>query len=159
MLLIYSLSAIIFIAKTKFSLVLFSLFCLSCEGWTLSCSDILNQAPWWGRLCCGACSTLSAACSRVCCHLFQSSLLSALLGELPLSQGKVRIHGRIAYVSQKPWVFSGTVRSNILFGKKYEKEHYEEVIKDCALEEVSSDFWIACTWISNDDSGLNYKVC
>ncbi|KAM7238073.1 hypothetical protein CapIbe_011031 [Capra ibex] len=65
----------------------------------------------------------------------KSSLLSALLGELPLSQGKVRMHGRIAYVSQKPWVFSGTVRSNILFGKKYEKEHYEEVIKDCALEE------------------------
>nr|CAI9712223.1 unnamed protein product [Rangifer tarandus platyrhynchus] len=65
----------------------------------------------------------------------KSSLLCALLGELPLSQGKVSVHGRIAYVSQQPWVFSGTVRSNILFGKKYEKERYEEVIKACALEE------------------------
>uniref|UniRef100_A0A8B9Y715 ATP binding cassette subfamily C member 4 n=1 Tax=Bos mutus grunniens TaxID=30521 RepID=A0A8B9Y715_BOSMU len=65
----------------------------------------------------------------------KSSLLSAVLGELPLSQGKVSVHGRIAYVSQQPWVFSGTVRSNILFGKKYEKERYEEVIKACALEE------------------------
>ena len=78
--------------------------------------------------------------TRVCCPLFQSSLLSAVLGELPLSQGKVSVHGRIAYVSQQPWVFSGTVRSNILFGKKYEKERYEEVIKACALEEVSNGF-------------------
>ncbi|OWK00863.1 hypothetical protein Celaphus_00016753, partial [Cervus elaphus hippelaphus] len=64
----------------------------------------------------------------------KSSLLSALLGELPPSQGKVSVHGRIAYVSQQPWVFPGTVRSNILFGKKYEEEQYEKVIKACALE-------------------------
>ena len=76
----------------------------------------------------------------VCSHLLQSSLLSAVLGELPPSQGKVSVHGRIAYVSQQPWMFSGTVRSNILFGKKYEKERYEKVIRACALEEVSNDF-------------------
>ena len=76
---------------------------------------------------------------RVCYLLFQSSLLRALLGELPPSQGKVSVHGRIAYVSQQPWVFPGTVRSNILFGKKYEEEWYEEVIRACALEEVSND--------------------
>ncbi|XP_070656002.1 ATP-binding cassette sub-family C member 4-like [Bos indicus] len=64
----------------------------------------------------------------------KSSLLSALLGELPPRQGKVSVLGRIAYVSQQPWVFPGTVRSNILFGKKYEKERYEKVIKACALE-------------------------
>ncbi|XP_060250617.1 ATP-binding cassette sub-family C member 4-like isoform X4 [Ovis aries] len=65
----------------------------------------------------------------------KSSLLRALLGELPPSQGKVSVHGRIAYVSQQPWVFPGTVRSNILFGNKYEEEWYEEVIRACALEE------------------------
>ncbi|XP_037656316.1 multidrug resistance-associated protein 4 isoform X3 [Choloepus didactylus] len=64
----------------------------------------------------------------------KSSLLSAVLGELPPSQGLVSVQGRIAYVSQQPWVFSGTVRSNILFGKKYEKERYEKVIKACALK-------------------------
>uniref|UniRef100_A0A452RZL6 ATP binding cassette subfamily C member 4 (PEL blood group) n=1 Tax=Ursus americanus TaxID=9643 RepID=A0A452RZL6_URSAM len=64
----------------------------------------------------------------------KSSLLSAVLGELPRSHGLVSVHGRIAYVSQQPWVFSGTVRSNILFGKKYEKERYEKVIKACALK-------------------------
>ncbi|XP_043334217.1 ATP-binding cassette sub-family C member 4-like isoform X2 [Cervus canadensis] len=65
----------------------------------------------------------------------KSSLLRALLGELPPSQGKVSVHGRIAYVSQQPWVFPGTVRSNILFGKKYEEDRYEEVINACALKE------------------------
>ncbi|XP_045018373.1 ATP-binding cassette sub-family C member 4 [Bubalus bubalis] len=65
----------------------------------------------------------------------KSSLLRALLGELPPSQGQVSVHGRIMYVSQQPWVFSGTVRSNILFGKKYEEERYEKVIKACALKE------------------------
>ncbi|XP_017911935.1 PREDICTED: multidrug resistance-associated protein 4-like isoform X2 [Capra hircus] len=64
----------------------------------------------------------------------KSSLLGAVLGELPPSQGKVSVHGRIAYVSQQPWVLSGTVRSNILFGKKYEKKRYMKVIKACALE-------------------------
>uniref|UniRef100_A0A8W4FMW1 Multidrug resistance-associated protein 4 n=1 Tax=Sus scrofa TaxID=9823 RepID=A0A8W4FMW1_PIG len=66
----------------------------------------------------------------------KSSLLSAVLGELPQSQGEVTVRGRIAYVPQQPWLFPGTVRSNILFGKKYEKDRYEKVLKACALEEV-----------------------
>ncbi|XP_020937746.1 multidrug resistance-associated protein 4-like isoform X2 [Sus scrofa] len=65
----------------------------------------------------------------------KSSLLSAVLGELPPSQGEVTVRGRIAYVPQQPWLFPGTVRSNILFGKKYEKDRYEKVLKACALEE------------------------
>ncbi|XP_074155461.1 LOW QUALITY PROTEIN: ATP-binding cassette sub-family C member 4 [Sminthopsis crassicaudata] len=64
----------------------------------------------------------------------KSSLLSAVLGELPRHNGLVTVRGRIAYVSQQPWVFSGTVRSNILFGKAYEKEKYDRVIKACALK-------------------------
>lgn len=69
-------------------------------------------------------------------HLFQSSLLSAILGELPKDKGLINVTGRIAYVSQQPWVFSGTVRSNILFDKEYEKEKYEKVLKVCALKKV-----------------------
>uniref|UniRef100_A0A8C0FJH0 Multidrug resistance-associated protein 4 n=1 Tax=Bubo bubo TaxID=30461 RepID=A0A8C0FJH0_BUBBB len=64
----------------------------------------------------------------------KSSLLSAVLGELPKDKGLINVTGRIAYVSQQPWVFSGTVRSNILFDKEYEKEKYEKVLKVCDLE-------------------------
>uniref|UniRef100_A0A669QAT2 Multidrug resistance-associated protein 4 n=1 Tax=Phasianus colchicus TaxID=9054 RepID=A0A669QAT2_PHACC len=64
----------------------------------------------------------------------KSSLLSAVLGELPKEKGLINVSGRIAYVSQQPWVFSGTVRSNILFDKEYEREKYEKVLKVCALK-------------------------
>ncbi|NXT80894.1 MRP4 protein, partial [Zapornia atra] len=64
----------------------------------------------------------------------KSSLLSAVLGELPKDKGLLTVNGRVAYVSQQPWVFSGTVRSNILFDKEYEKEKYEKVLKVCALK-------------------------
>ncbi|XP_041438363.1 ATP-binding cassette sub-family C member 4 isoform X2 [Xenopus laevis] len=64
----------------------------------------------------------------------KSSLLSAVLGELPKDKGFVDIRGRIAYVSQQPWVFSGTVRSNVLFGKEYVQEKYEKVLRACALK-------------------------
>ncbi|KAB1267582.1 Multidrug resistance-associated protein 4 [Camelus dromedarius] len=90
----------------------------------------VTKPPGLGK----ACSILTLPVYVCVCCLFQSSLLSAVLGELPPSQGLVSVHGRIAYVSQQPWVFSGTVRSNILFGKKYEKERYEKVIKACALK-------------------------
>ena len=88
----------------------------------------------------------------MCLHLLQSSLLSAVLGELRPSQGLVTVRGRIAYVSQQPWVFSGTVRSNILFGKTYEKERYEKVIKACALRKVSNAYWLPNSRISNSDT-------
>uniref|UniRef100_A0A8D2NHH9 Multidrug resistance-associated protein 4 n=1 Tax=Zonotrichia albicollis TaxID=44394 RepID=A0A8D2NHH9_ZONAL len=68
------------------------------------------------------------------CSWDKSSLLSAILGELPKDKGSINVTGRIAYVSQQPWVFSGTVRSNILFDKEYEKEKYENVLKVCALK-------------------------
>uniref|UniRef100_A0A670I692 ATP binding cassette subfamily C member 4 n=1 Tax=Podarcis muralis TaxID=64176 RepID=A0A670I692_PODMU len=64
----------------------------------------------------------------------KSSLLSAVLGELSAAKGFTDVRGRIAYVSQQPWVFSGTVRSNILFGKEYHKEKYEKVLRVCALK-------------------------
>ncbi|XP_028401691.1 multidrug resistance-associated protein 4-like [Dendronephthya gigantea] len=64
----------------------------------------------------------------------KSSLLMALLRELPITSGSVRISGRVAYVSQQPWVFSGTLKENILFGRTFDKTKYEEVVHVCALE-------------------------
>ncbi|XP_066266498.1 ATP-binding cassette sub-family C member 4-like [Branchiostoma lanceolatum] len=64
----------------------------------------------------------------------KSSLLSAMLEELPVMSGEVKVRGKIGYASQQPWVFSGTVRQNILFGRPYEDEAYEKTIQVCALE-------------------------
>ena len=61
----------------------------------------------------------------------------ALLKELPTITGKTTIQGRISYVSQEPWVFSGTVRDNILFGQPYEEDKYKRIVSVCALQAVS----------------------
>lgn len=55
-------------------------------------------------------------------------------------------------------MFSGTVRSNILFGKKYEKERYEKVIKACALRKVRT-LRLPVTGVSKGNSvGLNDRA-
>ncbi|XP_049775390.1 ATP-binding cassette sub-family C member 4-like [Schistocerca cancellata] len=64
----------------------------------------------------------------------KSSVLQALLGELQTSEGHVSVGGRVAYASQEPWVFAGTVRNNILLGRPYQHEWYRKVVRACALE-------------------------
>ncbi|KAI4886639.1 hypothetical protein NFI96_012768 [Prochilodus magdalenae] len=64
----------------------------------------------------------------------KSSLLSTILGELPQDKGVVKVKGELTYASQQPWVFPGTIRSNILFGKELEPQKYEKVLRACALK-------------------------
>ncbi|KAH9505171.1 Multidrug resistance-associated protein 4 [Bulinus truncatus] len=64
----------------------------------------------------------------------KSSLLMSILGELPAQTGNVRVSGRVAYVSQQPWIFSGSVRQNIVFGGIYDKAKYDRIVKVCALK-------------------------
>ena len=64
---------------------------------------------------------------------YQSSLLSAILGELPITSGDVHCTGKIAYAAQQPWIFSSTIRQNILFGAAYNPNKYAKVISVSAL--------------------------
>ncbi|XP_047432400.1 ATP-binding cassette sub-family C member 4-like [Mugil cephalus] len=64
----------------------------------------------------------------------KSSLLSAILGELPHDAGKLKVRGQLTYASQQPWVFPGTIRSNILFGREFNAKKYESVLRACALK-------------------------
>ncbi|CAB4021928.1 multidrug resistance-associated 4-like, partial [Paramuricea clavata] len=65
----------------------------------------------------------------------KSSLLSSILhGELHIAKGSIKHFGNIAYVSDTPWVFPGTIRENILFGLAYDEEWYSNTIKACQLE-------------------------
>lgn len=69
----------------------------------------------------------------------KSSILHLLLKELPLGAGKLALYCKpfekyneqdnniplkISYASQEAWLFSGTVRDNILFGQPYDKDRY-----------------------------------
>ncbi|XP_072760244.1 probable multidrug resistance-associated protein lethal(2)03659 isoform X3 [Anoplolepis gracilipes] len=64
----------------------------------------------------------------------KSSLLQAILQELPLTNGSIKSRGRINYVSQQPWIFASSVKQNILFGQTMDKSRYNEVIKVCQME-------------------------
>lgn len=63
----------------------------------------------------------------------KSSLLSMILGEISLVEGEIRVNGSVSYASQEIWVFSSTVRQNILFGQDYDRQRYQKVVKACAL--------------------------
>ena len=70
----------------------------------------------------------------------KSSLLACVLdGELLITNGTVKYSGNLAYVSDTPWVFPGTIRENILFGLPYNEEWYLQTVKACQLE---NDFMV-----------------
>ncbi|XP_078427985.1 ABC transporter C family member 3-like [Wolffia australiana] len=70
-------------------------------------------------------------CGTVGCG--KSSLIAAVLGEIPRVTGVVRVSGRRAFVAQSPWIQSGTIESNVLFGSEMDRDKYERVLDACAL--------------------------
>ncbi|ONK80674.1 uncharacterized protein A4U43_C01F20450 [Asparagus officinalis] len=70
----------------------------------------------------------------------KSSLLYAMLGEIPKISGSVDVFGSTAYVSQTSWIQSGTIRGNILYGKPMNKGNYEKAIRCCALDKDIESF-------------------
>lgn len=65
----------------------------------------------------------------------KSSFLSALLGELILHNGYVRVVGTISYCDQKPWILNASVKDNILFGKPYDEVRFQQAIHSASMED------------------------
>ncbi|KNA13620.1 hypothetical protein SOVF_114980 isoform A [Spinacia oleracea] len=63
----------------------------------------------------------------------KSSLLSGVIGEIPKISGTVKISGSKAYVPQTPWILTGNIKENILFGNHYDATKYDTTVKACAL--------------------------
>ncbi|KAL2743664.1 putative multidrug resistance-associated protein lethal(2)03659 isoform X1 [Vespula maculifrons] len=64
----------------------------------------------------------------------KSSLLNVILKELKVCSGTLQVNGNISYASQEPWLFAGSVRQNILFGRTMDQVRYNNVIKVCQLK-------------------------
>ncbi|TLD08634.1 uncharacterized protein PgNI_06761 [Pyricularia grisea] len=78
-------------------------------------------------------STLVAVMGPVGCG--KTSLLQALLGEVPTTSGMVTVNARrVAYCSQRPFLFRGTIRENILCSLPYDRNWYEQILQATALE-------------------------
>ncbi|XP_028966466.1 multidrug resistance-associated protein 1 [Galendromus occidentalis] len=63
----------------------------------------------------------------------KSTLLSALLGDVTKKTGSVTVSGSVAYVPQQAWIQGTSIKNNILFGGKYDRARYEQVLDVCAL--------------------------
>ena len=63
----------------------------------------------------------------------KSSLLSSLLGHMQRRSGVALLRGRVAYCAQAPWIFAGTLRDNVLFGRDYDEARFRRVVRACAL--------------------------
>lgn len=81
----------------------------------------------------------------------KTSLLMALLGEMKLLDGHVRIPGgsirqtlrpdpitglieSVAFCAQQAWLVNDTIKENILFASPFDSLRYEKVVAACALE-------------------------
>ncbi|KAL6008314.1 ATP-binding cassette sub- C member 9 [Asimina triloba] len=63
----------------------------------------------------------------------KSGLISCILGEMPKLSGTVKISGTKAYVPQSPWILTGNIRSNIIFGNAFDSVKYDKTVQACAL--------------------------
>lgn len=63
----------------------------------------------------------------------KSSLLSALSGDLKIMEGRVEISSSLAYVTQEPWVISGSVKENITLGAAMDDVRYWKAVDMCGL--------------------------
>ncbi|KAM0070712.1 putative ABC-type xenobiotic transporter [Helianthus debilis subsp. tardiflorus] len=63
----------------------------------------------------------------------KSSLLSCILGEMSKISGHVKVEGSKAYVAQSPWIQSGKIEDNILFGREMDRKRYEKVLEACSF--------------------------
>ena len=67
----------------------------------------------------------------------KSSLFSLFLNELDGYQCEF---GELAYVPQEAWIFGGTIRENILIGRKFDSKLYQSVVQVCSLISDFSNF-------------------
>ena len=51
----------------------------------------------------------------------KTTLLYSIMEETRVSEGSCRVTGTVAYVEQEPFIFSGTIKDNILFGLAYDE--------------------------------------
>lgn len=58
-----------------------------------------------------------------------------LLSEIKaLKSDRFEISGTVSYFSQEVYTLNSTIRDNILFGRDYDTNRYQEVLRVCALK-------------------------
>jgi len=68
----------------------------------------------------------------------KSSFLFSLAGEMKVPENvampEIIVNGDVSHVPQQSWILNTTVKNNILFGKEFDQEKYDEVVKYSCLQ-------------------------
>lgn len=71
----------------------------------------------------------------------KSTLLRGLLKDVPSFTGHVQLEDpNISFCPQDPWLFSDSIRNNIVCGARFDESWYNQVVAACALEQDLMDF-------------------
>ena len=46
----------------------------------------------------------------------------------------MEVRGTVAYVEQEPFIFSGTIKENVTFGRKFDQSRFSYAMKTSQLE-------------------------
>ncbi|EAR99877.2 ABC transporter family protein (macronuclear) [Tetrahymena thermophila SB210] len=94
----------------------------------------------------------------------KTSILYAIMKEIPRYKGQFFSTSNLAYVEQEPYILQGTVRDNILFGKTYDEDFYQQVVSACCLQDDfiqfdKGDLTIIGERGANLSGGQKARVC
>ena len=64
----------------------------------------------------------------------KTSVLMALIDEMPRVKGRVVVRGAVAFAAQEPWIQNATLRANVTFGRPFDQTLYDRVVHACALQ-------------------------
>ncbi|CAF2098508.1 unnamed protein product [Rotaria magnacalcarata] len=72
----------------------------------------------------------------------KSSLLMTLLGEMKMIDGTVKLNrnARFCYVPQESWIFSDSIKENILFGMEFNEKKFNESIYAAGFDTDIANF-------------------
>lgn len=63
----------------------------------------------------------------------KTSLLHAIMDENIKSGGSASVRGKVAYVEQEPFIFSGTIKENITFGTAFDEIRFDKAVNAAQL--------------------------
>jgi len=66
----------------------------------------------------------------------KSSLLNAILGEIPQVNGELNVNGTLSYVAQESWIKNGMLRDNVCFGFPFDEKKYKQYVFPCWMLQV-----------------------
>ncbi|CAF1062603.1 unnamed protein product [Adineta steineri] len=86
----------------------------------------------------------------------KSSLLAAILGEMNLINGEVNTNSNsFSYAAQASWIFTGTIRTNILLNRPFDEQRYRNVIYACCLDLDFIQFGVSGDLTMIGERGVN----